>query len=156
MSLNKPPRTSFIDGLVPVTVEQFLTYDYFVDEEVKANMYNVPDGTKLWRMAFGVYNSPYEKSQHYIFCDMNGAPTEMKVDKNYLLYVTEAEFDAAVQSAETYYVGTDSEEPLEIFFERGLAFDCKRYRYLDSFDVHGKRVASYKLKDDNSEYTQDF
>jgi hypothetical protein len=104
-----------------------------------------------WRLAGGLYRATDEDKVYIMY----GVANEMKVDKDYLVYVTEADFDQAVRTAEAYFVGTDSEEPLQIFFERELALNGG-YRYLDSFDGYGKRVASYKLKDDNSGYTQDF
>lgn len=43
---------------------------------------------------------------------------------------------------EKYFVASNIETPLEIFFERKCAFES-HYRYLDAFDEHGQHVATY-------------
>lgn len=152
MLLGKPDRSRFKGNRIPITVEQYFNVDYFIDWDIDAYLHSdlaVTNGMDPWRLIGGMY--PTEGK----FALMCGVAQEIVVDKNYIIYVSESDFDEAVKETEKYWVGTNSEEPLEIMFNRDEAFDST-YRYVDSFDARGKRVAAYKLKDDNSGYTQDF
>lgn len=52
---------------------------------------------------------------------------------------------------EKYFVGSNGDEPLVLFFNQIDAF-VSGYRFLDSFDECGKRVNSYEFV--NEEYEE--
>jgi hypothetical protein len=54
---------------------------------------------------------------------------------------------------EKYFVGSDGEQPIKIFFSPLEAF-VSGCEYIDSFDEAGNIVKSYKFVD--SEYTDNF
>lgn len=55
---------------------------------------------------------------------------------------------------EKYFVVSNGDKPDAIFFNREVVFGMKTNQYIDSFDVTGTKVESYKLVD--GEYTTDF
>lgn len=54
---------------------------------------------------------------------------------------------------EKYFVASDSDEPLKIFFTSLEAF-VSGHNYIDSFDEAGNKVKAYKFVD--NEYTEKF
>ena len=56
---------------------------------------------------------------------------------------------------ETFFVGSDFDQPQELFFDKKEAMESGHF-YLDSFDDNGDKVDSYKFDEDTGKYTQDF
>lgn len=54
---------------------------------------------------------------------------------------------------EEYFVASNGDEPLHIFFDKKHAFESK-HLYIDSFDKDGNKCISYKFV--NNKYTTDF
>jgi len=54
---------------------------------------------------------------------------------------------------EKYFVVSDIDYPIQIFFNREKAFENGNV-YVDSFDNEGEHITAYKLIDD--EYIKDF
>jgi hypothetical protein len=55
---------------------------------------------------------------------------------------------------EEYFVASEIDQPVKIFFNREVAFEGLLYEYIDSFDDQGFPLKSYKLV--NGSYTTDF
>lgn len=55
---------------------------------------------------------------------------------------------------EKYFVASDGEEPIRIYFDRDSAF-ASNAAYLDSFDEQGMPVQRY-MRDDDGQYISDF
>ena len=54
-----------------------------------------------------------------------------------------------------YFIGSDFDQPLEMFFDIKTAFASCHW-YIDSFDEEGKKVCSYRLIEETEKYTDDF
>lgn len=55
---------------------------------------------------------------------------------------------------EKYFVTSDGEQPIRIYFDRDSAF-ASQAAYLDSFDQLGEPVQRY-MRDDDGQYISDF
>ncbi len=55
---------------------------------------------------------------------------------------------------EKYFVASDGEQPIRIYFDRDSAF-ASQAAYLDSFDQRGEAVQRY-MRNDDGQYTIDF
>lgn len=61
---------------------------------------------------------------------------------------------AGTPMTEQYFVASDGEEPIRIYFDRDEAFSS-RAAYLDSFDAQGMPVQHY-MRDSDGRYVTDF
>jgi hypothetical protein len=146
--LQMPSQSDFIDGRVPITLEVYDRVPFFRDSDIPVFL----NYSGIWKRVIGIYNSASLKQFVIEFEDEPA--TRINHGTKFFVYVSKDDFELAQTSNEKYWVSSDSEIPLKIYFNRQDAINSTA-RYLDSFDEEGLPVRSYKLVDLNL-YTTDF